>query len=106
MQLRCPPLRYARCAERHLAGDGVFVFCFPAVQRDRALAAVRGAGLVTTRYREVVPRAGLRPLFTLFACRRGGVIDGEPIAEPALEVRHADGSLTAAMEDVRRGFGF
>jgi tRNA1Val (adenine37-N6)-methyltransferase len=93
---------YARAAARHLADDGTFVFCFPTPQRERALTAVRDAGLVTTRYRDVIPRATLRPLFTLFACRWRGTLD---IEEP-LVVRHVDGSLTDEMQAVRRGFGF
>jgi tRNA1(Val) A37 N6-methylase TrmN6 len=93
---------YARAAERHLADTGVYVFCFPTAQRDRALAAVRDVGLVTTSYRDVIPRVGLRPLFTLFACRRSG----ELCIEPPLPVRDADGNVTAEMLAVRRGFGF
>jgi tRNA1(Val) A37 N6-methylase TrmN6 len=93
---------YARAAARHLHGEGTFVFCFPTPQRDRALAAVRDAGLVTIRYRDVIPRETLRPLFTLFACRWSGVL----AVEPPLVVRHADGALTEEMRSVRRGFGF
>lgn len=102
-ELRGDVADYARAAERHLADDGVFAFCFPTPQRARALAAVTAAGLVAHAYRDVIPRETLRPLFTLFACRR------EPAAlrvEPPLTIRHADGRLTDAMIAIRRGFGF
>lgn len=95
---------YARAAERHLADDGVFVFCFPTPQRSRALAAVADAGLVVTSYRDVVPRVSLRPLFTLFACRRGVVAPCR--IDPPLEVREEDGTPSAEMLAVRRRFGF
>ena len=94
---------YARAAERHLAVDGVFVFCFPTVQRGRAIASVGASGLHVTTMRDVVPRVGLRPLFTLFACRRTEVAC---TVDPPLEVRTADGALGAEMRGVRRRFGF
>ena len=94
---------YAHAAARHLTPDGVFVFCFPSPQHERARARVREAGLHVTASREVVPRVGLRPLFTLFACRR------QPAPErgdPPFEVRGHDGTVTDAMLAVRRRFGF
>ncbi len=94
---------YAQAAARHLTADGVFVFCFPTPQRSRALARVADAGLHVTAYRDVVPRVGLRALFTLFACRR------EPATcriDPPLDVRTRDGAVTDEMLAVRRRFGF
>lgn len=102
-ELRGDVADYARAAARHLADDGVFVFCFPTAQRDRALAAVTGAGLVTHSYRDVIPRETLRPLFTLFECRRTAA---ELRVLPPLVVRHESGQLTDEMQGVRRGFGF
>jgi tRNA1(Val) A37 N6-methylase TrmN6 len=93
---------YAQAAARHLTDDGAFVFCFPTPQRARAEAAVAAAGLVLTRVRDVIPRATLRPLFTLFACRR----DGTRTEDAPLVVRHEDGTLTDEMQTVRRRFGF
>ena len=93
---------YAQAAARHLADDGTFVFCFPTPQRERALDAVRSAGLVTVTYQDVVPRESLNPLFTLFAARRVGTL----VVEAPLVVRQKDGQLTDQMQDVRRGFGF
>jgi tRNA1Val (adenine37-N6)-methyltransferase len=94
---------YARAAARHLDANGVFVFCFPTPQRDRAIARVGDAGLHVASYRDVVPRVGLRPLFTLFACRRTA---GTCRVEPALEVRTREGAVSDEMCAVRRRFGF
>ena len=103
-ELRGDVRDYARAAARQLTDDGVFVFCFPTPQRARAVAAVESAGLALTAARDVIPRASLRPLFTLFACRRRA---GEPARdEPPLVVRAQDGQLTDEMRAVRRGFGF
>lgn len=101
-ELRGDVADYARAAERHLTEDGVFVFCFPTPQRERALAAVTAAGLATVSYRDVIPRRTLAPLFTLFACRR----TGDCIVEEPFVVREQDGALTDEMQAVRAGFGF
>jgi tRNA1Val (adenine37-N6)-methyltransferase len=102
-ELRGDVADYARVAARHLTEDGVFVFCFPTAQRGRALAAVAGAGLATTSYRDVIPRRSLAPLFTLFACRRRAA---ECAALPPFVVREETGELTADMQAVRARFGF
>jgi tRNA1(Val) A37 N6-methylase TrmN6 len=94
---------YALAAARHLTPDGVFVFCFPTPQRDRAIARASASGLHVTAYRDVVPRVGLRPLFTLFACRRA---PGPCRVDPPLEVRTRDGAVSEEMITVRRRFGF
>jgi tRNA1Val (adenine37-N6)-methyltransferase len=102
-ELRGDVADYARAAARHLGDDGVFVFCFPTPQRDRALAAVAAAGLATTSYRDVIPRQSLAPLFTLFACRRRAT--GCTVEQPFV-VREQRGELTAGMQAVRARFGF
>jgi len=102
-ELRGDIADYARAAVRHLDADGVFVFCFPTAARQRASAAVRAAGLQVASYRDVVPRAGLRPLFTLFAARR---VAASCRIDPPLEVRSRDGEATDEMIAVRRSFGF
>jgi tRNA1Val (adenine37-N6)-methyltransferase len=102
-ELRGDVSDYARAAKRLLAPAGRFVFCFPTPQKQRALAAVADADLFVVRMRDVVPRAGLAPLFSLFACQHepeSAVLD-----EPLL-VRTSDGSLSDAMQQVRREFGF
>ena len=102
-ELRGDVTDYARAAERHLADDGVFVFCFPTPQRARALAAVATAGLATASYRDVIPRRTLAPLFTLFACQRAST---DCIVEEPFVVREQSGELTADMQAVRARFGF
>jgi tRNA1(Val) A37 N6-methylase TrmN6 len=104
-ELRGDVSDYARAARRHLAPGGWFVFCFPTPQKARALAAVSGAGLHVLRQRDVIPRAGLPPLFSLFACRHAGESNQAEI-DPPLLVRTADGQLSEQMQRVRAGFGF
>jgi tRNA1Val (adenine37-N6)-methyltransferase len=104
-ELRGDVSDYAKAAARLLSVEGWFVFCFPTPQKQRALAAVVTAGLCVTRQRDVIPRAGLAPLFSLFACRHASVA-GDSVEDPPLVVRTADGALTESMLSVRRGFGF
>jgi len=104
-ELRGDVSDYARTAQRFLAAEGWFVFCFPTPQKARALAAVADAGLSVVRLRDVIPRAGLPPLFSLFACRHPAEA-GACTIDPPLVVRRADGELSAEMQAVRRGFGF
>jgi tRNA1Val (adenine37-N6)-methyltransferase len=94
---------YALAAHEHLAPHGRFVFCFPTVQRDRALAACANAKLVVERYRDVIPRAGAAALFTLFAARRGTA--ASPIIEPDYIVRDAEGEVTPMHLAARQSFG-
>jgi len=107
---------YARTARRHLAPDGLFVLCFPWPQKTRALSALRDEGFTTITHRDVIPRTGLAPLFSLFACRLPPpapppVPPPAPppeaeIEEPPFVVRHEDGTHTQAMHDVRATFGW
>ena len=105
-ELRGDVSDYASAARRHLAPDGWFVFCFPTPQKARALAAVTSAGLSAIRVRDVIPRHGLSPLFSLFACRHAAPAHAPCVEDPALLVRDAAGELSEAMQRVRRGFGF
>jgi tRNA1(Val) A37 N6-methylase TrmN6 len=102
-ELRGDVRDYALAAKRHLEHDGLFVFCFPWAQKQRALDAAHDAGFAVTSHRDVVSREGLTPLFSLFACRLG---DHPEIVEPPFVVRHADGSHTEAMHAVRARFGW
>ncbi len=101
---------YARAAKRHLEDDGLFVLCFPWPQKPRALAALRGEGFVAITHRDVVPRTGLAPLFSLFACKLhppgANGANGADVEEPPFVVRNEDGSHTQAMHDVRARFGW
>jgi tRNA1Val (adenine37-N6)-methyltransferase len=96
---------YARAA-RAAMGDGQdarFVFCFPSAQRARGMAAAQEAGMSVVAWRDVIPREGRAPLFTLYACRVGAHPECE---EAPLIVRDALGAHTEELRAVRRGFGF
>lgn len=104
---------YARAAKRHLEPDGLFVFCFPFPQKQRALDLVTGEGLQVFRERDVVPRVGIAPLFSLFACRLATSRDGTPPPasatkqiEPPFVVRDESGAHAADLRAVRRHFGW
>jgi len=99
-ELRGDLTDYARAAERHLAPDGVYVFCFPWQQHARALAI---DALPIASFRAVVPRAGAEPLFAVYACRRG---THSPVEEPPFVVRDAAGAHTEMYRAMRRRFGW
>ena len=102
-ELRGDVADYCRAAASHLTHDGAFAFCFPTVQRARAVAAIASAGLQLARVRDVVPRAGRAPLFTLFAAQLGATTAA---IDPPFVVRDAAGVVTAEMEAVRARSGF
>jgi len=97
---------YARAAKAHLAPHGRFVFCFPTVQRGRAVEACVAAGFKLVRSRDVIPRAGAEPLFSLIACRHTEDGNAWHTAEPDHVVRDENGNPTPAHLGVRRSLGF
>lgn len=101
-ELRGDVRDYALAARAHLAPQGHFVFCFPTVQRARAEAAVVAAGLAVTRSRDVIPRDGVAPLFTVFACAH----EGEHVIESPHIVRDAAGEPTPMHRAARAALGF
>lgn len=105
-ELRGDVRDYARAAREALAAGGRFVFCFPTVQRARAEAACDEARLAVTRSRDVIPRAGAQPLFTLFAARRVEDGDEPHVREPAHLVRDESGEPTPMHRAVRADLGF
>lgn len=108
-ELRGDVRDYCRAALAALAPGGRFVFCFPTNQRARAESAVAESGLVVVTSRDVIPRRGIAPLFSLFSCRRA-VDDAGTSSEPTLEdpyvVRDANGEPTAEHATARATFGF
>jgi len=104
-ELRGDVSDYALAAARHLAPGGWFVFCFPTPQKQRAVAAVAAAGLGIVRMRDVIPREGLPPLFSLFACQHP-LVAKPTVLDAPLVVRTLEGTLSQSMHDVRRSFGF
>jgi tRNA1(Val) A37 N6-methylase TrmN6 len=104
-ELRGDVRDYCLAARAHLADGGRFVFCFPTVQRARAEAAVVAAELAVLRSRDVIPRAGAAPLFSLFACRAAAEPGADPVLEPPHVVRDEHGVPTAMHAAARATFG-
>ena len=105
-ELRGDVLDYARAAHAALEPGGRFVFCFPTVQRARAEAACTAADLAVIRSRDVIPRAGAQPLFTLFACGRAEDGDEGRTREAPHVVRDEAGTPTAMHAAARATLGF
>jgi tRNA1Val (adenine37-N6)-methyltransferase len=105
-ELRGDVRDYALAARAALAKGGRFVFCFPTVQRARAEAACVAAELALLRARDVVPRAGAAPLFTLFACRRGEDAGESFVEESPHVVRDEHGEPTPMHLAARAALGF
>ena len=103
-ELRGDVSDYARAALRHLAPGGMFVFCFPWAQKQRAVRSVENEGFHIAFERDVVPRASLPPLFSLFAC----VLDPETprVVEEPFVVRNEAGVHTDEMHRLRARFGW
>lgn len=102
-ELRGDVSDYAKAAKRHLQDGAPFIFCFPYAQKERAVRLVRDVGFGFERHRDVVPRVGLTPLFSLFVARLGSCSE---IEEPPFVVREEDGAHTPAMKAVRARFGW
>jgi tRNA1Val (adenine37-N6)-methyltransferase len=96
---------YARAAGRHLAADGLFVFCFPFLQKARCIELVSEAGFGIVTMRDVFPRRDRPALFTLYSARVGW--SGFVHVEPPFVVAEPDGSITHEMAQMQgsRGFG-
>lgn len=91
-------------AARLLAPGGCFVACEGAGQEPRVARAAAAAGLAIERRRDVVPRAGKRPLFALHAMRRIGEAAPHD-AEGPLVVRDGHERRTDAFRAVRAAMG-
>ena len=104
-ELRGDVRDYCRAACDMMSTGGRFVFCFPWAQRARAEAACEQAGLAIERSRDVVPRLGMAPLFSLFSCRRRAEGGDAPIREPPYVVRDVDGDSTPEHRATRAAFG-
>ena len=102
-ELRGDVRDYAKAAKRHLEANGMFVYCFPFQQRQRAVDAAHAEGFSILFARDVIPRQGLEPLFSLFACRLGAHPEVE---EPPFVVRHEAGAHAPDLVAVRRRFGW
>lgn len=99
---------YAAAAARILAPGGTFVFVFPTAQFARADEALREAGLVLVRRRDVEFKEGEAPLISLFAAGRAADIPPRRavFVEPPLAIRDRKGATTVEYAAIRMSFGF
>ncbi len=104
-ELRGDVRDYCRAARRALAPGGRFVFCFPTVQRARAVHACEAAQLPIVSMRDVIPKQGSAALFSLFQCRRVEDDEVPLVVEPAYVVRDVRGAQTAEHAASRALFG-
>jgi tRNA1(Val) A37 N6-methylase TrmN6 len=95
---------YWAAAGRWLASHGAFVSCAGATQAERVVPAAAAAGLAVERRLDVVPRAGKRPLFSVYTLRRAPGASGA-VVETTLVVRDAAGRRTREFRAVRRDMG-
>ena len=93
---------YCAAAARLLAPGAPFVACAPSNQHARVHAAASAAGLHLFRWRDVVPRAGKAPLFSVFAMRREA---GPVVVDPPLVVRDERGQRTEDFIALRAAMG-
>jgi tRNA1Val (adenine37-N6)-methyltransferase len=92
---------YARVAAPLLAPGGRFVACEAASQSDRVESAAGAAGLVITRWLDVIPREGKRALFCVFELRRAGA----RAPDESLAIRDRDGNWTREFRLLRDEMG-
>jgi len=104
-ELRGDVRDYCAAARAAMAPGARFVFCFPTAQRARAERACEEARLPIVTARDVVPRRGVAPLFSLFACRRAEDDGPARIEEPTYFVRDEHGTQTAEHAAARASFG-
>ena len=104
---------YAQVAARLLAPGGIFACVFPNDQRDRALAALREAGLLCLHHREIVFKDGEPYGVDVFAAVRRQDLPGDfetraqcPEVEAPILIRRADGSVDPGIARVRLAVGF
>ena len=105
---------YAAAAARILAAGGVFAFVFPTAQIGRALEALREAGLVLLRRREILFKEGEPSIISLFLAARANDLPssftsaspGKPWVEPPLIIRDREGRVHPEYATIRLSFGF
>jgi len=96
---------YCLTAARLLVPGGLFVVCQASAQRPRVEAAARAAGLDILKFREIVPREGRAPLFTVFSMTPAAPENPQPVCEDPFMVRDAAGGRTSEYLAVRRDMG-
>jgi tRNA1(Val) A37 N6-methylase TrmN6 len=93
---------YCEAAAPLLSAGAPFVGCAPTVQGERVREAARAAGLHLARWRDVIPRAGKPPLFSVFSMKREAV---EAIVEAPLVVRDERSRRTEEFVALRAEMG-
>lgn len=93
---------YLAAAARVLSPEGVVVLCSDGRAPERVVRGAAAAGLVPVRRRDVVPKAGRPPLFSVWTC---AFTSRGPLQHEALVMRDDRGERTAASEAMRRAFG-
>jgi tRNA1Val (adenine37-N6)-methyltransferase len=93
---------YCTVAAPLLKPGAPFVGCAPSAQAERVREAAREAGLWIERWREVIPRAGKAPLFSVFSMKREV---RETIVEPPLVVRDERSRRTEEFVALRAEMG-
>lgn len=101
---------YARCAARHLAPGGVFAFCLPNDQREKALAALRGAGMVLLRRRDALFKEGEPYGIGLYLAGRAvdfpASLHGREHIEAPFSLRTREGFFSDEYALIRLSYGF
>ncbi len=93
---------YVAAMARTLAAGGTGVVCADARRPERVVDAAHAAALAIVARRDVVPREGRPPLFTIWTL---GAADRLPMRTHApLVVRDADGRRTEAAHAIRAFF--
>lgn len=95
---------YCIAAARLLARGGRFVACHAAAETARVAAAATTAGLAVESRRDVVPRDGKAPLFSVYAMRPAVEVN-ECEVLPRLVIRDASGQRTEAFRALRQEMG-
>jgi len=95
---------YCLAAAEILADTAPFVACFDARYRPRAEKAAMAAGLAVEGWRDIIPKVGKAPLFSVFSMRRAGLVT-RCIDEAPLVIRGDNGRFTEAFDDLRRDMG-
>jgi tRNA1Val (adenine37-N6)-methyltransferase len=95
---------YCDAAVPHLGPGAPLVLCAAPGQVDRLLAHAPAAGLRVERRRDVIPRAGKAPLFSVFVLRAGPGLH-PPAVDPPLVSRDVAGQRTPELRAVRAAMG-
>ena len=110
LEVRGDASDYAKCAARHLAPGGVFAFCLPNDQREKALQAVDAAGLLLLRRRDAIFKEGEAYGIGLYLAGRKSdfptALLGRAETEAPIILRTKDGFFSDTYGLIRLSYGF